>query len=111
MRIMRIVPVFLAALACAPAVGHAAKTDQEIFEGKVGRFTVDPLAPNPKRLCVCINDSDANDNAGGGVVVQQTFTRPDGFRRVLVQCWVRRFNATGDQVSAAACSGNWIVIR
>jgi hypothetical protein len=105
--------VLSAALVAAPIASLAAPaTDQEKFEGKVERFTnSSSFADNPKRLCVCIDDDNPDDERAAGVLVDDVVVGGDGFRRIRVRCFVRRFTSAEASTTAEACSSTWAPLR
>ena len=100
-----------ASLAVLPATSFAAATDQDTFRGKVSKFTTDSSFDNPKRLCVCINDDNADDERIAGVLVDTLVLGGDGLRRIQVRCFVRRFNADGSAANSEACTSTWAPLR
>jgi hypothetical protein len=100
-------------LATLPAASLAAPpTAQEKFESKVERFTNDSsFVDNPKRLCVCIADNNADDERMAGVMVDTIAVGADNLRRIQVRCFVRRFSADGSNVNSEACQTDWHILR
>ena len=112
MKLSRILALF-ALVAALPTVSLAASaTDQQKFQGKIGKFTSEnSFVSNPKRTCVCIDDDKADDERMAGVVLQDVFVGGDGLRRVRVRCFVRRFKSDGSSDVNEACSGNWVLLH
>lgn len=112
MKLSRLLIVFAFVAALPTASSAAPPTDQEKFEGKIGRFTsANSFVANPKRTCVCIDDDKADDERMAGVVLQDVFIGGDGLRRIRVRCFVRRFKANGSPDVNEACAGNWVLLH
>ena len=95
-----------AALAALPAASSAAATDHDRFQDKVDRYTSDSSLES-KRLCVCIDDENANDEQMAGVLIDTMAIGTDGLMRIQVRCFVRRFTADGAATTSGICNSTW----